>query len=212
VDDVVGEQQGVHDLEVAPGEHLVQGAAEGGLGVLGLVRADLADDGVHRVVGAAGVHGQPADPAVQHPLGELAGRAGVADEVAGLVDLAAVDPVLVVEAVVAGVDDEDVVALDPQPRLPFPVLEVLGAVELVVADAHPLQVDHHRRTDQPGQRQFADGPAGRPEMHRAVQVGADVQRRGDLLAADLVERQPLDPLDRGAVVAGERRRVHAEVL
>src|SRR5512132_1850145 len=212
VDDVVGEQQGVHDLEVLAGEQLVQGTAQGGLGVLGLVGADLADDGVHRVVGAAGVHGQPAHPPVQHPLGELAGRAGVADEVAGLVDLAAVDPVLVVEAVVAGVDDEDVVALDLEAGVPLPALDVLGAVQLVVADAHPLQVDHHRRADQPGQGQLADGLAGRPEVHRPVQVGADVQGRGDLLPPDLVEGQPLHPLDRRAVVAGEGRRVHAEVL
>src|SRR5215216_583844 len=212
VDDVVGEQQGVHDLEVLAGEQLVQGAAQGGLGVLGLVGADLADDGVHRVVGAAGVHGQPAHPSVQHPLGELAGRAGMADEVAGLVDLAAVDPVLVVEAVVAGVDDEDVVALHPQPGLPLPALEVLGPVQLVVADPHPLQVDHHRRPDQPGQRQLPDSLARRPEVHRPVQVRAHMQGRGDLLPADPVEREPFDPLDRGPVIARERRRVHDEVL
>src|SRR5215218_4681163 len=212
VDDVMGEQQSVHDLEVLPGEQLVQRAAQGGLGVLGLVGANLPDDGVHRVVGAAGVHGQPAHPAVQHPLGELAGRSRVAGEVAGLIDLAAVDPVVVVVVVGAGVDDEDVVALDAQPRLPLPALEVLGPVQLVVAESLPLQVDHHRRPDQPGQRQLADGPARRPEVHRPVQVRADVQGRGDLLPADLVEGQPLDPLDRRAVVAGEGRRVHAEVL
>ena len=49
-------------------------------------------------------------------------------------------------------------------------------------------------------------------MRRRVEVRADVQRRGDLLAARPVEREPLDPLDRRAVVAGEGRRVHGEVL
>src|SRR4029453_14511798 len=39
VDHVVGEQQGVHDLQILLGEQLVQGAAEGGLGVLGLAWA-----------------------------------------------------------------------------------------------------------------------------------------------------------------------------
>src|SRR4029453_5328279 len=77
----------------------------------------------------AAARGSPPPP-VQHPLGEPPGRPGVADEVAGLVDLAAVDPVLVVEAVVAGVDDEDVVALDPEAGLPLPALEVLRPVRL----------------------------------------------------------------------------------
>jgi hypothetical protein len=44
-------------------------------------------------------------------------------------------PVLVVEAVIAGVDDQDVAALDGDAGLLLPGLEVLGAVDLVVADA-----------------------------------------------------------------------------
>src|SRR5215472_18405908 len=43
-------------------------------------------------------------------------------------------------------------------------------------------------------------------------MGADVKRRGDLLAARLFERESLDPLHAGAVVGGEGGSVHREVL
>src|SRR5262249_10958481 len=43
-------------------------------------------------------------------------------------------------------------------------------------------------------------------------MGADVKRRGDLLAAGLFERESLDPLHAGPVVGGEGGSVHREVL
>ena len=113
---------------------------------------------------------------------------------------------------IAGVDDQDVAALDADAGLLFPAFEVLRAVDLVVAEAHPLQVDDTRRADQEVERQVADEFAAGEEVRRGVEVRADVQRGGDLLAAGLVEGQALDPLDRRTVVAGERGRVDREVL
>src|ERR1700693_923273 len=49
-------------------------------------------------------------------------------------------------------------------------------------------------------------------MRRGVEVSADMQRHRYLLAAGLVEREPLDPSDRRPGVAGECRRVQGEVL
>jgi hypothetical protein len=49
-------------------------------------------------------------------------------------------------------------------------------------------------------------------MGRAVQVRADVQRHGDLLAARLVKSQPLDPANGRPGVAGKRGRMQREIL
>ena len=113
---------------------------------------------------------------------------------------------------IAGVDDQDVVAFDANARVALPALEVLGAVELVVADAHALQVHHAGGPDQEVQGQLPDELAAREEVGRSVEVGADVERGRDLLPARLLEGQALDPLDAGAVVAGEGGRVDREVL
>src|SRR6202022_3196585 len=137
----------------------------------------------------------------------------VADEVPRLINLgAAVRPVLRVIAVVAGVDDKDLVALDPQPRLLLPALEVLGAVEVVVAAAHPLQVDEGGGADEPLEGEVADELATAEEMGRRVEVGGDMEGGRDLLSARLVEGKPLHPLDARAGVAGEGGCVHREVL
>ena len=164
------------------------------------------------MVRGARVHRQPAYAALQHPLGEGSRGSRVADEVLRLVDLGEVGPVLGVVLVVAGVDDQDVAALDPEAGLPLPALEVLGAVQLVVTDSHALQVDHARGPDQEVERQVADELAAGEEVRGSIEMGADVERGGDLLAAGLVEGQALDPLHAGPVVAGEGRRVDREVL
>src|SRR5437867_8440780 len=111
-DDVVREQQRVHDLVVGLGEDLIEAAAELALRFFGLVGADAPDDRVHGMVGAAGVDRDPAHAAFEHPLRERPRRPWVADEVRGLVDARAVGPVLRVVAVVAGADDQDVAVLD----------------------------------------------------------------------------------------------------
>jgi hypothetical protein len=49
-------------------------------------------------------------------------------------------------------------------------------------------------------------------MRRRVEVGADMQRHGDLLPAGLVERQSLDPPNRWARIAGKRGGVQREIL
>ena len=98
------------------------------------------------------------------------------------------------------------------PGVLLPALEVLGPVEVVVAEPHALEIDHARRADQPLERQVADELAAGVEVRGRVEVRADMERRRDLLPARPVEREPLDPFDRRAVVAGERRRVDGEVL
>src|SRR5579859_566768 len=209
---VVREEQRVHDLVVVARPDLVEAAAQPFLRELGLVGADAADDGVHRVVRAAGVDGDPAHAALEDPLGESARRSRMADEVARLVERRTVRPVLGVVAVIAGVNDEDVAALDAVAGVLLPALEVLGPVQVVVADAHSLEVDHARGADQEVERKVADELAAGHEVRRRVEVSADVQGQRELLPARAVERQVLDPSDRGSRVARERGRVQRKVL
>src|SRR5207302_10796928 len=123
-----------------------------------------------------------------------------------------VGPVLRVVAVIAGADDEDVAMLDLEAGVLLPTLEVFGPIHVKVADAESLQVDHARGPDQEIEWQVADELAARHEMRRCVQVRADVERHRDLLTAGAVEREVLDPANRGAGVTGKRRRVEREVL
>ncbi len=133
-------------------------------------------------------------------------------EVHLFVDLAAVYPVLRVVLVVAGVHDEDVATLDLQSGVRLPLLEVLGAVDLVVTDAELRQVDDAGRPDQPVEREVADELPARVEVGRRVKVRADVKGGGDLLPADGLERQPLDPFDGRPAVVDEPWGVVTEVL
>ena len=206
------EKKRVHDLVILFREDVVQRASELGLRFLRFVGAQAADDRVHGVIGAAGIDCQPANAAVEHPLRERPGRPRMANEVPGLVDFGFRGPVLRVVLVIAGVDEEDVAALDVVTGVPLPTLEVLGPVEVVVAEAHPLQVDNTGRSNQEIKRQVADELAARKEVGGRVEMGADVERHRHFLAAGLLERQPLYPLDRGPRVARESGGVHREVL
>src|SRR5438132_1319397 len=212
VDDVVRKEQRVHDLVVGFRKDLVEAPAQLLLRVLRLVGADAADDGVHGVVGAAGVDRDPAHAALQHPLGKGAIRAGVADEVFRLIDLRTVRPVLGVVAVISGVDDEDVAALDPVAGVLLPALEVFRPIQVEVAEAHAFEIDDAGGADEEVEREVADELAAGQEVRRCIQVGADVHRHRDLLAAGLVERQPLDPADGRPRVTGEGGGVEREVL
>src|SRR6266550_67820 len=87
VDDVVRKQKGMHDLVIGPGEDLVEALAELFLPYLRLVRANPPDDGVERMIRAACVDCDPADTALEHPLGKSACGPRVTDEVPGLVSL-----------------------------------------------------------------------------------------------------------------------------
>ena len=100
------------------------------VGLARLARHPVADDGVHRVVGAAAVHADPAQLLGLGPLGELAVRAGVLDHVADLVGGGHVPA----EVVVAGVDDEDV-ALAHLDAL----FDHLAGVDVVVAAARRVR-------------------------------------------------------------------------
>ena len=102
--------------------------------------------------------------------------------------------------------------LDIQLRVLLPTLEVLGTIDVVVADAVALQVNHTGWTDEEVEGKVADELAAGHEMRRRVEVRADVERHRDLLASRAVEGQVLDPPDRWAGIAGERRRVKREVL
>src|SRR5690242_7611980 len=76
VDHVVREEQRVHDLVVGLRPMLVE-QTDLLLRLLGLVGPDAADHGVHRMVGAARVDGDPAHAALEHPLGKFARRPGM---------------------------------------------------------------------------------------------------------------------------------------
>jgi hypothetical protein len=114
--------------------------------------------------------------------------------------------------VIAGVDDQDVAALDGDAGLLLPGLEVLGAVDLVVADAHAGEVHDARRADQLVDRNAGDVRTGIVEVDRRVEMGGDVIGGGDVLRVDALESEPLHPLDRRPLVEREGRRVHGEVL
>ncbi len=115
-------------------------------------------------------------------------------------------------AVIAGVDDQDVAALDAVAGVLLPALEMLGPIKVVVAEAHFFQVDDAGRADEEVEGEVADEFAAGQEMRGRIEVGADVEGHRDLLAAGLVERQALDPADGGPGVAGERGGVEREVL
>ncbi len=102
--------------------------------------------------------------------------------------------------------------LDLQPGVLLPSFEVLGAVDVVVADPKPLQVDDARGADQKVKRQVADELAAGQEVRRRVEVRAYMQRHRDLLPACLLERETLDPSDRGSRIARECGRVEREIL
>src|SRR6266550_4281655 len=141
VDHVVRKKQRVHDLIVLLREDLVEAAAQLLLRLLRLIGADAPDHGVHGMVGASCVDREPAHAALQNPFREGPRRTRMADEISRLVHARAVGPVLRVVAVVPGPDDEDVAVLDLVASVLLPSLEMLRPVEVVIADAHPLQVD-----------------------------------------------------------------------
>src|SRR5690242_5237112 len=212
VDDVVWKQQRVHDLVVRLGEDLVKAATQLLLRLLSLVVADPADHGVHRVVGAAGVDGDPSDATVESPLRKGARGPGVADEVPRLVDARAVRPVLQVIAVVAGSNYENVFGVDLDAGVLLPPLEMLRTIDVVVADPVALQIHNACRPDQKVERQVADELAAGHEVRGRVEVRAHVQGHRDLLPARLLERKSLDPADRRPRITRERWGVQREVL
>ena len=109
-------------------------------------------------------------------------------------------------------DHQDVARLDLVAGVALPLLEVLGAVELVVPDAHLLEVDHACGSDEVVEGVRVDPLAAGEEVSGSIEVGADVECCAEVLAARAIEREVLDPLDLGAGIAGERRRVPREVL
>src|SRR5439155_5619366 len=113
------------------------------------------------------------------------------DEVARLVELRAVRPVLGVVAVVARVDHQDVAALDAVAGRLLPELEMLGTVDVEVADTDAFEVDHARGTDEEIERQVANELAAGHEVRRPVEVRADVQRHRDLLAPVAIDCEVL---------------------
>ncbi len=108
VDDAEGEHLDMHQLVLAVIEELLQALPvfllEDLLGLLRLAGHPGADDGVHGVVGAAAVDGDPAQFLGFGPLGEFAIGTGMLDHVADLVRRRLVPA----EVVIARVDDQDV--------------------------------------------------------------------------------------------------------
>ena len=133
--DAVWEHLDVHELILGVVEELRQRhavlLAEDVIGLACLARHPVADDGVHRVVGAAAIHPDPAQFLGLGPIGELAVRAGVHHHVADFVGGGHIPA----EVVVAGVDDQDV-ALAHFDAL----LDHLAGVNIVIA-ANVAQVD-----------------------------------------------------------------------
>src|SRR5207248_1427859 len=85
VDDLVWKQVVVHDLDVVVWPDLFERPAKCGGAFASVIGSDLTNDRVHRMIGTARVDRQPADPARLDPVGKLACRTGVLDEVARLV-------------------------------------------------------------------------------------------------------------------------------
>src|SRR5207245_5191363 len=139
---VVRKQQRVHDLVVGLRKDLIQTAPELLLGLLRLIGADAANHRIHGVVRAAGIERDPAHAAVEHPLRERARGTGMTAEVLRLIQVRAVGPVLRIMAVIAGVDEQDVAALDAQTGVVLPALDMLGSVQVVVAEAEPFELDY----------------------------------------------------------------------
>src|SRR4029077_7333262 len=212
VDDVVRKKQRVHDLVIGLGEELVEAATQLLLRLFGFVVADAADHGVHRVVGAPGVDGDPSDATVESPLRKRARGSRVADEVARLVDARPVCPVLGVIPVIAGPDDEDVFGVDLDAGVLLPPLEMLRPIDVVVANPVALEIHDARGSDQKVERQVADELAAGHEVRRRVEMRADVQGHRDLLPARPLEREALDPANRGSGITRERGGMQREVL
>src|SRR5665213_3635697 len=89
---------------------------------------------------------------------------------------------------------------------------MLRTIKLVITDAHPFQIDHAGRADEKVEPEVADELAAGQEVRRSVEVRADMERHRYLLPTGFVEREPLDPSDRGPCIAGESRRVQRKVL
>ena len=135
------------------------------VGLGGLAGHPVADDGVHRVVGAAAVHADPLDFLGLGPLGELAVGAGMLDHVADLVGVGLIPA----KVMVTCVDDEDVALADVNP-----LLDHRRGVDLVVAGRVGEVHDHARPDEKVVEVQLGDVLAGGEEMDLAVQVGPQV--------------------------------------
>ena len=188
VDDAIGEHFQVHQLVLAVVEELRQRHAvfllEDLVRLAGLARHPVADDGVHRVVGAAAVHADPAQLLGLGPLGEFTIGTGMLDHVADFVGGGHIPA----EVMVAGVDDEDVAFAH------FDTLfDHLAGVDVVVA-ADIAQVDDRRLVHQEIHIQRGDILARRVEVDLAVQVGAQMIGMGHHLPVGAVGRQALEVL------------------
>lgn len=125
----------------------------------------------------------------------------------------ALHPFLGIVAVVSGMDNQDVVPV--RSGCPYPAPIAQSARARTARSRRRPCARSPRRKRWPHEEvggQLPDILAIRMEVGRRVKMRADVERRGELLAAHLVECQSLDPLDLWAVVSGESRRMHPPVL
>ena len=135
VDDRFGEHVDVHQLVLAVIEELLQALTkfllEDLLGLLGLAGHPGADDGVHRVVGGAAVHRDPAQFHLLRPFGKFAVWTWMFDHVADLIR----GGLIPAEVVVTGMDDQDIAFFDFDP-----VFDHFAGVDIIIT-ADIAQVD-----------------------------------------------------------------------
>src|SRR5579859_3737735 len=176
MEDAVREHLVMHKLQVIVGPDFFKRLAMFFRALSGKVGAYDTQHGIHGMVHRTGIDGVPGDLTLQGPINKLVRGAGVHIEVANLVRLALAIPVALIILVVAGMHHHDVARLDMQARLALPLLEVLRGVNIVIADAHRLQIYYHARANQLAEWNAADVLPVSDKVKWRIQVGADVQR------------------------------------
>src|SRR3990172_12938635 len=96
---------------------------------------------------------------------------------------------------VTRMDDQDVAALDPDPKFPLPLLKVLRPIDIVVAHAELLKINDTRRSDQRADGDPGNVRTGIVEVERRVEVRGDVVGTADVLGVHALEGHLLDPFD-----------------
>ena len=155
-----------------------------------------AERGRQRMVDARGVDADHFDVLLGQPLGGAFAQARRIAEIFLAVRISAVP---------AGVDEDDVAALDRR----------LGALEIGRLDQLPFLFrnrQHDAGAEERLQRQIADRRRAGNEMDRRVDVRRGVKNRGDLVRHHALLGVVRDALELDLLVAREDRRIHAPAM
>src|SRR5579859_697601 len=212
VEDKMWEERNVHHLIIFGGEDLRQRPAQHYLRLSCQIRSQGANNGVHRMVHRTSINTKPGNTTIKDPIGKLAGRARMFDKIAGLIRQAFAGPVAGIIFMVPGMDEKNIASLDLDTGATLPFLKMLRRIEFVIANAHLFQINNNGGAKELIERNTTDIlPIGH-KVEGGIEMGAHVQRRGDMLATDFVEREPFNPLDGGTFVGGKARCMGIPVL